>query len=369
MFLEEIKIAGFKNIEHAKLHFNPKINCLTGLNGVGKTNCLDAVFLLCVGKSHFNLTEQQLIKQGGNFFRVEGLFTNDNNDRKKVVIKLQDSGKKNISLDDKPYKKIAEHLGRFPVVMIAPDDTEIICGSSEVRRKFLDTTLCQTDRTYLDALTAYNKILKQRNAYLKMLSASGGADNDLLETYDKQLATPAHIIHDKRMKYTAELDTVFIEKFSSITSGDELVKTYYQSQLSDMSMVDLLANNRRKDLITERTNAGIHKDELQISIETREARKFASQGQQKSLLFALKFAEYTLLMRHTKVKPILLLDDIFDKLDDIRVRNLLGILKNGIFGQVFITDTSADRIKSVFSGTFDHFSLFAVEHGHLKAES
>lgn len=366
MFLSELSISGFKNIDRATIEFGNSINCLTGLNGMGKTNCLDAIFLLCVGKSHFNINDQQLIRQGSDFFRVDGIFHDKNDHKHKVSVKLQEAGKKSISLDGKPYRKIADHLGRFPVVMIAPDDTGIVTGASELRRKFVDTSLCQTDAAYLASLGAYNKILKQRNACLKMFSASGVQNIALLETYDVQLSSHASVIHLKRKEYIRQLNEIFMLKYGRITSGNEQVGVAYQSQLNDASMMNLLTECRRKDLATERTHAGIHKDDLVINIEQREARKFASQGQVKSLLFALKFAEYKLVRELSGSKPILLLDDIFDKLDDTRVHNLLDLLRSTNFGQVFITDTSSSRLGGIISGVFEDFCSFSVADGEIK---
>jgi len=365
LFLTELSVVNFKNIADAQLKFDPGFNCLTGLNGMGKTNCLDAIFMACVGKNHFNLTDQQLIKQGFEFCRIEADFHHDGI-KNSVIIKLPSVGKKTISLDSKPYRKIADHLGRFPIVMIAPNDVEIVTGSGEVRRKFLDTTLCQIDTQYLDNLVAYNKILKQRNAYLKMISTSANADFNLLEAYDAQLSCHGHIIHEKRAQYISELCELFVLKYSAITSGSEKVHISYHSQLTEKPMLTQLQESRRKDQILERTSCGIHKDDLMILLEDREARKFASQGQSKSLLFALKFAEYQLISNKSAKLPILLLDDIFDKLDDIRVLNLMSVLKNGIFGQVFITDTSLPRLENILKEVFEKYFSFNVENGEIQ---
>ncbi len=365
MFLSDLKLFHFKNIEEGRLQFNSGLNCLTGLNGMGKTNCLDAIFTACVGKSHFNLTDQQLIKQGFEFCRIDSVFR-QNDILNQVGIKIPSAGKKIITLDGKAYRKMGDHLGRFPVVMIAPNDTDIITGSSEVRRKFIDTTLCQIDHFYLTNLINYNKILKQRNAYLKMSNQTNSKDSILLEAYDLQLSSAGQIIFEIRNSYISELRDLFSIKYASITSGEEVVNIEYQSQLSEKPLMELLVDSRRKDQVLERTSSGIHKDDLLILIENRDSRKFSSQGQAKSLLFSLKFAEYQHLVKKSGMLPILLLDDVFDKLDDVRVVNLMKLIKNGQYGQVFITDTSFERLSKSISDLFENFRSYEVVDGVFK---
>lgn len=365
MFLSDLTLFNYKNIDSARLHFDAGLNCLTGLNGMGKTNCLDAIFTACVGKSHFNLTDQQIIKQGAEFCRIDALFISEGI-RNQVIVKIPLAGKKLIELDGKAYRKMGDHLGKFPVVMIAPDDTEIITGSSEIRRKFMDTTLCQIDHAYTQNLINYNKILKQRNAFLKLSNLSGNRDLLLLDTYDSQLSSAGQQIFEARVQYIEELKGIFLEKYGLITSGKELVDIEYQSQLFSKSWIELLRESRQKDQILERTTCGIHRDDLIISIESRDSRKFASQGQSKSLLFSLKFAEYQFLSRKSGMVPVLLLDDIFDKLDDVRVQNLLSLINKGPYGQVFVTDTSIERLEKSISSLFDSFKSFEVENGNIK---
>ncbi len=363
MYLIELTLNHFKNFEKNKLTFSSGLNCITGLNGMGKTNILDAIHCLCVVKSHFNLSDLQIIRTGEQFARLAGKFKiKDQFDQ--IVIKVPINAKKIVERNGTAYKRFADHLGLLPVVMIAPDSTEIITGSSEERRRFLDTTLCQVDHNYTINLTKYNKVLKQRNAYLKLNKAQP-IDLILLDAYDKQLIEPALYIHKIRKDYIEQLQPLIIENYAQISGGREEVRIEYNSQLSNNNMVELLESNRYKDQVSLRTNAGIHKDDITIYMNDLDARKFSSQGQIKSILFAAKFAEYNYLSKQIDSLPILLLDDIFDKLDSQRVNRLLEILSRPVFGQTFITDTTTERLLPMVAEMYEEYNSFKIENGKI----
>lgn len=366
MYLKELDLINFKNFEKNKLSFSHRLNCITGLNGQGKTNILDAIHCLCVGKSHFNLTDNQIIRTGQEFARLNGIFNLSDN-IETIVLKVPMQGKKVLERNGVNYRKFADHLGLLPVVMIAPDSAEMITGTGEERRRFMDTSLCQIDNLYTSHLSGYNRILKQRNAHLKMLSSNSSPDI-LLDTYDRQLIEPSNYIYEARKKYIEELQQQFQECYKEISSGREEVKIQYQSQLSEQSIADLLKSNRQKDTILQRTRAGIHRDDILIYMDNMEARKFSSQGQIKSILFAIKFAEYHNLSQKRNSLAILLLDDIFDKLDNIRVLKLLGILSSNLFGQIFITDTTTERLIPSVQTIYSDFKSIRIDNGSIIEE-
>ncbi len=366
MYLKELELVHFKNFEKIKLNFSPRLNCITGLNGMGKTNILDAIHCLCVGKSHFNMTDVQIIQTEYEFARLAGNFSISDN-VEYLVMKVSLQGKKVLERNGVNYKKIADHLGLLPVVMIAPDSSEMITGTGEERRRFMDTSLCQLDNLYTSHLSAYNRILKQRNAHLKMSHNTSGADL-LLDTYDKQLLEPSNYIYNARKTYIKDLEPKVEECYKEISSDRETVKIVYQSQLENNDLPELLIANRQKDLVTQRTRIGIHRDDLLIYMDGMDARKFSSQGQVKSILFAIKFAEYLYLSQKRNNLAILLLDDIFDKLDTVRVFKLLGILSSPLFGQIFITDTTTERLIPGVQSIYTDFKSIRIENGGIIEE-
>ena len=365
MYLKELELVHFKNFEKIKLSFSPRLNCITGLNGMGKTNILDAVHCLCVAKSHFNLTDLQMIQTNYEFARLSANFSLSDN-IEHIVMKVPLQGKKVLERNGINYKKFADHLGLLPVVMIAPDSSEMITGTGEERRRFMDTALCQIDNRYTSYLTSYNRILKQRNAHLKMSTNPSNSDL-LLDTYDKQLIEPSNYIHTARKNYIQDLQYKVAECYAEISSERETVEIVYQSQLTDSNLADLLVANRQKDLITQRTRIGIHRDDILIYMNGMEARKFSSQGQVKSILFSIKFAEYHYLSEKRNSLAILLLDDIFDKLDAVRVNKLLTILSSAFFGQIFITDTTTDRLIAEVQSIYTDFKSISIENGGIIA--
>jgi len=341
--IQNISVLQFKNYNEAHFGFAERIIGICGNNGSGKTNLLDAIYYLCFTKSYFSRTDAQNTRFGTNGFRLEGNF-DWNGQTKKTVAILRENGKKEFSVDGEAYLKFSAHIGHFPCVMIAPDDTEMITGGSEERRRFLDSTLSQLDAAYLTVLIEYTKILQQRNALLKRTAESGHLDKALLDILDAQLMVPGEIIFAKRKSFLSGFTDRVSKYYSAIAGKDEAVEISYESQLLDASFPKLLGEFRNKDLLLARTQAGIHKDDLRFMLADETFKNFASQGQRKSLLFALKLAEFDVLKEKKGFAPLLLLDDVFEKLDDERMHNLLHKVTVENDGQLFITDTHCDRL-------------------------
>ena len=338
-----------------------------GKNGSGKTNLLDAIYYLCMCKSYFTNSDLAVARHESNFFRLEGKFER-HGEAETVVCKIQLRKQKVIERNKAAYKRLSEHIGHFPVVMIAPDDTMLAVGGSEERRRFLDNTLSQLDAIYLQHLIFYNKVLQQRNAALKRFAESGRFDQRLLNTYNQQLLGPAQYIHEARQAMIAALNPVFDNYYNLISNRSEQVSCCYTSKLEGANFASLLAESAEKDRILQRTTVGIHKDDLTFLLNDRPLKRFASQGQLKSFVLALKLAQYHRIREHQACTPILLLDDLFDKLDTHRIRGLLELLHDNTFGQVFITDTHEQRLEELLSGFSDIYKQFTVENGTLKDE-
>lgn len=364
MTLLSLQLTNFKNYEAQPLDLSPRLNCFTGLNGMGKTNVLDAVHFLCLSRSHTMLIDKQLIRHGEAFFRLEALFE-QGEERTKLVVKLGNGHRKEIERNGVVFQRIADFVGLFPVVMIAPDDVALVQEGSEERRRFLDATLSQISPGYLQNLLTYNALLKQRNALLKAFGESGTYDAALLESLDRQMPAPAAMIHERRRHFVDAFRPLFEECYAAISGGHESVSVGYESDLAEATLPALFAAARDKDLILGRTTRGIHKDDLVLDMDGQTVRRFASQGQLKSFLLALRLAQYEVLRREKGVDPILLLDDIFDKLDERRVRQLIGLLLERNFGQIFITDTQRSRIEAIVASFTGDYKLFEVEEGKV----
>jgi DNA replication and repair protein RecF len=345
--LQKITITHYKNYEVQSFDFEKNIIGICGSNGKGKTNLLDAVYYSCFTKSYFPGSDTLNIHFNQEGFRIESSFVN-NLLHYKVVCIQRNNCKKELYLNDVLYEKLSHHIGLLPAVMIAPDDIEIINGGSEGRRKYMDTILCQLDADYLNQLIVYNKILQQRNSLLKNLANKKINDVSLLEIIDQQLINPCNIIFSKRMEFAATLIPLVVRFYQQIANNEEKLQVEYESNLKDFSIQDLLEKNKEKDFLLQRTNAGIHKDDLRFELDGLLFKNIASQGQKKSLLFALKLAEYEIIKNTKGFSPILLLDDVFEKLDDDRMNNLLEWVCNKNKGQVFITDTHKERLTDVF---------------------
>ncbi len=335
---------------------------------MGKTNLLDAVYYLCMCKSHFGTKDAFVLRHKAPFTRLEGHFRKGKK-RFKTVAKIIPKEKKEMELNGSVYNKLADHIGTFPVVMITPFDIELALSGSEVRRKFLDNTLSQIDAGYLTALIKYNRILRQRNAALKKLGATLQTDPKLLDTFDEQMEAPAQLIHQKRAEFSDHFIPVFQEYYQLISDNQESVAYTYRSQLSEDSLRNLLQESRQKDLILQRSSTGIHKDDLLFKIESFPLKKFASQGQLKSYILALKLAQYELVKKEKTCSPILLLDDIFDKLDRKRVAQLLKLLFEKDFGQIFFTDTHETRLTEMLKQLRVSFRRFVIKNGQVVPSS
>jgi DNA replication and repair protein RecF len=314
---------------------------------VGKTNLLDAIYYLCFTKSYLSKSDQQNVQHGATGFRIEGQFEL-NGELQRAVCILRETGKKEFSLDGTLYEKFSRHIGRFPCVMVTPDDVQIIMGGSEERRRFMDTLICQLDPDYLQNLITYNKILLQRNRFLKTAGIDKNSDMALLDVYDEQLAKPGTEIFEKRTTFLNGLLPVIKKQYLEIAGKAEPVELFYNSELPGSKFLDLLKLHRDRDFALQRTSVGIHKDDIEIMLHNQPFKSSASQGQRKSLLFAMKLAEFETLKNEKGFAPILLLDDVFEKLDEGRMFNLLCRVCLQNHGQLFISDTHSERISSHF---------------------
>ena len=364
MHLKQLSLLNFKNYPEADLSFKAGVTVFAGDNGAGKTNLLDAIHYLSLCKSYFNPIDNQQIKQGTEFFMLNGLFQK-NEQEETVSCAVKRNQKKQFKRNKKEYPRLADHIGLFPLVMLSPYDTSLIMEGSEERRKFIDNVISQTDHHYLDELITYNKTLFNRNILLKQIAESGRYDPALLEVFDDQLAASGNRIFTKRRAFMDQFTPVFNQHYQYVTENAEKVELVYDSQLFADDFSALLKKSTERDRALERTNVGIHKDDLQFSIHQMPMKKFGSQGQQKSFLVALKLAQYTYLYQQKGFKPMLLLDDIFDKLDDKRIKKLMQMVSDNHFGQVFITDTNAERVQQIFDQIGVQVAIFIVEKGNI----
>lgn len=350
LFLSEISLVQFKNYEKVSFRFAERIVGICGSNGVGKTNLLDAIYYLCFTKSYFTRQDQLNVHKsskdgaGAAGFRIEGQFEKEGQPLKVVCI-LRETGKKELLSNNEPCERFSRHIGRLPCVIIAPDDVQIIAGGSEERRRFLDALLSQLDPVYLQSLIEYNRVLQQRNGYLKSLTNNRIQDKSLLDVYDGQLTGPGIYVFEKRKTFLQDLLPLVERSYTDIAGVAEPLSFTYDSALLETPFAQLLRNSRDKDLYLQRTNTGIHKDDIDVLYGGQPFKSIASQGQRKSLLFALKLAEYEMLKQYKGFPPLLLLDDVFEKLDAHRMHNLLDKVCLRDHGQIFITDTHGDRIR------------------------
>ncbi|MGQ0829772.1 MAG: DNA replication/repair protein RecF [Bacteroidota bacterium] len=363
MHLKKLSILNFKNYPEAQLEFSDHINCLTGNNGEGKTNILDAIHYLSFCKSFFNPIDSQNILHNAPFFLIQGFFDVNGNEEE-VYCGLKRNQKKQFKRNKKEYQRLAEHIGLLPLVMISPADSELITEGSESRRKFIDSVIAQFDREYLENLIQYNKVLSQRNALLKQIADSGKFDKDSLEIWDVQLIEHGKKVFEKRKQFITDFIAIFQKYYELISGGREQVGLKYISHLNDNSFADVLAKAIDRDRTMEYTTVGIHKDDLEFTINGHSLKKYASQGQQKSFLIALKLAQFDFIKKIKNITPILLLDDIYDKLDDLRVKQLMELVSSDNFGQLFITDTHPNRLANLFKTTNADFKVFKINNGN-----
>jgi len=359
MHLQKITLVNFKNFESQTFDFQEKINCFVGNNGVGKTNVLDAIYYLSFAKSYFNSVATQNIRHSEDFFMIEGTYKiNDKIDT--VVCSLKRGNKKVVKRNGKSYEKFSDHIGYLPLVIISPADRDLITDGSDVRRKFIDNVISQSDNHYLQHIIKYNKVLAQRNSLLKYFAVNRTFDAVNLKVYDEQLERYGSIIYEKRKAFLEEFIPIFKKRYEVISSSNETVDLVYKTQLDAVGFLELLDQNVAKDRILQYTSAGIHKDDLTFEIEGYPIKKFGSQGQQKSYLIALKLAQFDFIKKQSNLKPILLLDDIFDKLDDLRVAQIINLVNNNEFGQLFITDTHKERTEEVVKKAKQSYKIFQL---------
>lgn len=362
MFLQKLFLINFKNYAQAEIEFCPKFNCFVGNNGEGKTNLLDAIHYLSLCKSFFNSVDSQNIMHEAPFFVIQGLYQADDKELD-IYCGIKRNEKKQFKKNKKEYARLADHIGLVPLVMISPKDGELITEGSETRRKFIDSVISQLDKDYLVKLINYNKVLTQRNALLKYFSESRTFQKESIEIWDMQLAQYGNYIFEKRKTFLEEFVPLFQEYYDLISNKKEKVSILYETQLDGDNFETLLNETIQKDLRSQYTGIGIHKDDLAFNLNEFSIRKNGSQGQQKSFLIALKLAQFDYLKKIKSFNPILLLDDVFDKLDQGRVEKLMNIVSSENFGQIFITDTHKNRIEHILLELNSDFKIFEIENG------
>ncbi|HJS00479.1 MAG TPA: DNA replication and repair protein RecF [Flavobacterium sp.] len=357
MFLKHLTLLNYKNIASKSLDFDSKINCFVGKNGVGKTNILDAIYHLAYGKSYFNPLATQNIKHDEDFFLLDAIIIKKEKEEK-ISCSIKRGQKKVIKRNNKIYDKLSEHIGFIPLVIISPSDTDLIIEGSETRRKFIDSVISTLDHKYLNELIQYQKLIAQRNALLKYFALNQVFDLDNLSVYDEQLEPLGKSIFEKRENFLQQFTPIFQKYHTIITNESESVQLVYQSQLSNSTMNELFKQNLSKDRALQYTSSGIHKDDLSFEIEGYPIKKFGSQGQQKSFLIALKLAQFEFIKQQSGELPLLLFDDIFDKLDETRVEKIVSMVNDAVFGQIFISDTHAERTEDIIKSTHQSYTIY-----------
>ena len=359
LFLKKISIINYKNILDKEYELDPKINCFVGNNGVGKTNILDAVYHLSMGKSYFNVKNDQLINRGKDYMLVDGVFEL-NNKNESIVFSLKIGEKKVLKRNGKPYKKFSNHIGLIPVVLISPYDNDLINEGSSERRKFIDSIISQNDKEYLINLIAYTRVIQNRNKLLKQYNRSVDFDLDTIKVYDDQIYKLSEPIFKARDKFIKEFTHLVLEKYKHISDDKEKISIEYKSDLINNNIENLIKDSFQKDVILQYTSVGLHKDDFVFNIDENRIKRFGSQGQQKSFLIALKLAQFDYLKNETGNSPILLMDDVFDKLDLMRVKRIVEIVNSTNFGQLFLSDTDKERIEKVLSSLNLSSKIFEV---------
>lgn len=359
MHLRKISLVNFKNFDSQSFDFEDRINCFVGNNGVGKTNVLDAIYYLSFAKSYFNPIASQNIRHEQDFFMLEGAYQM-NGKVDTVICSLKKGHKKILKRNGKVYERFADHIGHLPLVIISPSDRDLILEGSDVRRKFMDGVISQSNNSYLRNVIRYNKVVSQRNALLKYFALNRTFDLVSLQVYDNQLNQYGSLIYEDRKLFLETFIPIFKKRYEEITNCQEEVALVYKTHLEQNDILSLMEQNLKKDRLLQFTSTGIHKDDLSFEIDGHPIKKFGSQGQQKSYLIALKLAQFDFMKDQTSVKPILLLDDIFDKLDDLRVAQLINLVNKEEFGQLFITDTHKERTEEVVKKTEQPYKIFQL---------
>lgn len=364
MYIQELSLLNFKNFEEADLSFSSKLNCFIGNNGVGKTNLLDAIYYLSFCKSFFNSVEIENIRHDEEFFAVKGNYSrSDQNELIHCAFKKGQG--KHFKRNNKEYSRLADHIGLLPLVMVSPSDISLILGGSEERRKFMDSVISQYDRNYLEALLRYNRALFQRNNLLKQFAQNQRFDQGMLEAWDDQLVSLANEIHNKRREFITNLLPVFQQFYDQVSQGKESVQLIYESTLSEQNFAAQLSEALPRDRMAQHTTVGIHKDDLIFKLGNYPMKKIGSQGQKKTYLTALKLAQFDFIRNISGMKPILLLDDIFDKLDSSRVEQIVKLVSDDHFGQIFITDTNREHLDRIIMSLGTDYKIFLIEQGTI----
>ena len=363
MILKRISILNYKNLEQVELDFSPKMNCFIGQNGMGKTNLLDAVYYLSFCKSATNPIDSQNMMHHQDFFVIQGFYETESGDIEEIYCGMKRRQKKLFKRNKKEYTRLSDHIGFIPLVMVSPSDSELISGGSEERRRFMDVVISQYDKEYLEALIRYNKALQQRNTLLKNEQVF---DEELMEVWEEMMAASGEVVYRKRCAFIEEFIPIFQTFYSQISQNKEEVGLVYESHAQQGNLVQLLKESRQRDQIMGYSLKGIHKDDLLMQLGDYPIKKEGSQGQNKTYLIALKLAQFDFLRRtgsHTT--PLLLLDDIFDKLDASRVEQIVKLVAGDKFGQIFITDTNRDHLDKIMQKIEGEYKVFSVEDGAI----
>ena len=363
MILQRLHLLNFKSIASATCDFSPKVNCFIGLNGMGKTNMLDALHYLAFTKSHLAITDALAVRRGQDAALLEGIYQSDQGDERQLLLQIRPGHRKILKRNKKEYGKLSEHIGAFPLVIVSPQDYQLILGGSDERRRFIDRQLAQQDSVYMAALAQYHRILEQRNSLLKGQQAS----DSVLDVLDLQLEQVSPILYERRMAFVEAFVPLFQQYYTAISGGQDQVSLGYESTLKEHQghILELLRETRQRDRLIGYTTIGLHKDDLPMLLDGELIRKVGSEGQNKTFLVSLKFAQYSLLSETNPERPILLLDDIFDKLDAERVERIIRLVGGSDFGQIFITDTNRKYLDEIVRSWGEDFRLFAVHEGEI----
>ncbi len=360
LYLEKLQLSFFKNYEEGTFEFSPRLNCFVGENGSGKTNLLDAIYWLGLTKSAFQVQDVLSIQHHADFLMVDGTFRKGTKTIQ-ITCSLQRGQRKVILSDKKPYERISDHIGEFPIVLVAPNDTDLVREGSEERRRFFDGVLSQLDSFYLQDLLQYNKTLAQRNSILKLFAERQQFDDVLLDTYDEALVGLANRIYERRQRFLVEFEPLVQRYYAFLGESREAITIKYESEVEDLSFREKFRQHRHRDLQLQRTLMGIHKDDFLFEMDEVALRKFGSQGQQKSFVLALKLAQFDCIAVEKEMKPLLLLDDIFDKLDDRRIQKLIQLIEENTFGQVFLTDARPERTEQLLKDLKGGAKFFRID--------
>ncbi len=363
MILKNISIINYKNIKAANLDFSSKINCFIGHNGVGKTNLLDAIYYLSFCRSAYNPIDSQVITHDEAFFMLEGNYSYDNGDVENIYCGMKRGVKKHFKRNKKEYKRLSQHIGLIPLIFVSPSDTSLIEGGSEERRRLMDVVISQYDHAYIEALANYNKALQQRNALLKM---EDEPDMSLMEIWEQEMACNGEILYQKRDAFVKEIVPIFQRIYQHISGKREEVRLNYVSHCQRGALLDVIQRDRFKDRAVGYSLHGTHRDDLEMLIGDYQMKREGSQGQNKTFVLALKLAQFDFLHRtNSGTTPILLLDDIFDKLDAQRVEAIVQLVSGDNFGQIFITDTNRDHLDQILHNSNNDYKIFSVENGEI----